>query len=310
MYPNEISNHDLEARLQSFSHFIARFLPGKIQKITVNSGFSCPNRDGSKGRGGCSYCNNASFTPAYALTRNLSITTQIEQGKNFFSHKYPDMRYLAYFQSYTSTNTSPSKVIDQWNEALSVDKVDGIIIGTRPDCMPDCLIDELARISASRFVMVEFGAETASDATLGRINRRHTWADTVDAVMRTTAAGIPVGLHFILGLPGETRADILDTIDRLNKLPIDTVKFHQMQVIKGTPLAREFQDGTADIADFTPESYAELCIAVLRKLRTDITVERFISQSPPELLIHPRWGLKNYQFVNLLRKKLAATNAK
>lgn len=289
--------------LQSFSHFISRYLPGKIQKISVNAGSTCPNRDGSKGIGGCIYCNNASFSPAYTAGCR-DIVAQIEEGKRFFSRKYPDMRYLAYFQSYTSTNAPVSDVIGMIDQAMAIDKVDGVIIGTRPDCMPDELLMQLKERTASHFVMIEYGAESANNKTLDLINRCHSWEETADAVRRTADAGIPVGLHIILGLPGETREDMMQTIDSINKLPVDVIKCHQLQIIAGTRLAKEMGEKEWHIEDFTPESYADLCCDILERLRPGIAVERFVSQAPDGLLIHPRWGLKNYQFMDLLRKKI------
>lgn len=292
------------AELQSFSHFISRYLPGKIQKISVNAGFTCPNRDGSKGTGGCIYCNNASFSPDYTASRR-SVSEQLKEGKSFFARKYPTMKYLAYFQSYTSTNGPTDAVIAMIEEALAVDGIEGIIIGTRPDCMPESLLRYLSELKERTFVMVEFGAETAHDATLRLINRCHTWAETVDAASRTHAAGIPVGLHLILGLPGETVTDMMTTVDRVNALPVATLKFHQLQIIAGTRLAREYESAGWHIETFTPDSYADLCCDILRRLRPDIAVERFVSQSPDGLLISPRWGLKNYQFTEILRRRLA-----
>ncbi len=289
--------------LHSFSAFIAAYLPGKIQKITVNAGFICPNRNGEKGHGGCIYCNNASFTPEYAMTAS-SVIEQIRRGKEFFSRKYPDMHYIAYFQSYTSTNAPVSQLMEMYREALAQEKVDGLIIGTRPDCMPQSLLDALQTLADNHFIMIEYGAESANDRTLRLINRCHTWADTVDAVTRTADAGIPVGLHLILGLPGEQRNDIMKTIERVNALPVNTVKFHQLQIIKNTTLAGMVNDGFDDFIKFSPETYADLCVEILRTLRPDITVERFISQAPPDMLIYPKWGLKNYQFTTMLENRL------
>ncbi|MCM1293492.1 MAG: TIGR01212 family radical SAM protein [Bacteroides sp.] len=288
--------------IRSFAHFIADYLPGKIQKLTINAGYLCPNRDGSKGTGGCIYCNNASFSPAYTLQAE-SIDQQIAQGKQFFARKYPNMRYIAYFQGYTSTNAPVDRLIDLYRHTLSIDGIEGIIIGTRPDCMPQRLLDELAELRKTHFVMMEYGAETSHDRTLALINRCHTWAETVDAVNRTAAASIPVGLHLIFGLPGESKADILATIDRINSLPINTLKCHQLQVIRNTALAAGIELGKYAVESFTPENYADLCLEVLDRLRDDITVERFVSQAPSDLLISPRWGLKNYQFVDLLNRR-------
>ena len=289
---------------RDFSDFLAVHFDGKMQKLSVDAGFTCPNRDGTVGRGGCTYCNNVSFSPGYCRDRK-GVTAQLEEGKRFFGRKYPSMRYLAYFQSYTSTHGSDiDRLMALYEEACGVDGVDGVIIGTRPDCMPDRL---LARLSRLPWVMVEYGAESACDETLARVNRCHTWADTADAVRRTHDAGLPVGLHLINGLPGEDEETILATVDEVNRLPVDVVKFHQLQLIRGTRMALDVEQGVYDIHRFTPESYAALCARLVRRLRPDIAVERFVSQSPPDLLIYPRWGLKNYQFTQLVNKILSVT---
>lgn len=288
---------------RDFSDFLSSHFKGKVQKIAVNAGFTCPNRDGSKGVGGCTYCNNQSFNPGYCAPA-LSVSAQLAEGKAFFARKYPEMKYLAYFQAYTNTHSDDiDRLMGLYQEALAVDGVVGLIIGTRPDCMPQGLLDRLAALPA--WVMVEYGAESACDKTLGFVNRCHTWADTADAVRRTHAAGIPCGLHLIMGLPGEDEDVMLATIDRVNELPVDTVKIHQLQLIRGTRMARDVEAGLYDIPRFTAESYADLCVRILRRLRKYIAVERFVSQSPPELLIYPRWNLKNYQFTNLLGNKIS-----
>lgn len=287
---------------RDFADFLAEHFTGKVQKIAVNAGFTCPNRDGSKGRGGCSYCNNQSFNPGYC-TPTESVGSQLEEGKAFFARKYPDMKYLAYFQAYTNTHSSDiDRLMGLYEEALAVDDVVGLIIGTRPDCMPQELLDRLASLPA--WVMVEYGAESSHDRTLEFVNRCHTWADTADAVRRTHEAGLACGLHLIMGLPGEDEEMMLSTIDRVNGLPVDTVKIHQLQLIRGTRLARDVEKGRYDIPRFTAEEYAELCVKIIHRLRRDIAIERFVSQSPPELLIYPRWNLKNYQFTNLINNRL------
>lgn len=286
---------------RDFSDFLNRHFKCKIQKLTVNAGFTCPNRDGTKGYGGCTYCNNQSFNPEYCST-DLSVTDQLEKGKIFFRRKYPDMRYLAYFQAYTNThNKDIDRLMALYKEAVSVEGVDGVIIGTRPDCMPDKLLDRLKELP---WVMVEYGAETSHNATLKLVNRCHTWEETVDAVLRTHAHGIPCGLHLIMGLPGETESMMMETIDRVNELPIDTVKIHQLQLIKGTKMAKDVEARIYNIPQFSPEEYISICVNIIKRLRKDIAIERFVSQSPPHLLIYPRWNLKNYQFTQLLNNKL------
>lgn len=291
--------------LGSFSSFIARYLPGKIQKLTVNAGFICPNRDNSKGSGGCIYCNNATFSPSLKLSADR-IEQQIENGKQFFARKYSEMRYVVYFQSYTSTNAPTDALVDIYRRAMDTEGIDGIVIGTRPDCMPDQLLDHLAEIAKTKFVMVEYGAETSHDSTLHTINRCHSWADTVDAVMRTATRGIPVGLHLIMGLPGENREMMIRTIERINPLPVDIIKCHHLQVIKNTRLDEGIKRGEYQVEEYTPDSYADLCVELLEHMRPDIICERFLSQAPPDMVVTPRWGLKNYQFMNLLCNKIKA----
>lgn len=287
---------------RDFADFLAEQFPGtKMQKLAVNAGFTCPNRDGTKGRGGCTYCNNLSFNPGYCSPR-LSVSEQIEASRRFFARKYPDMRYLAYFQAYTNTHSDDiDRLMSLYEEALAADGVDGVIIGTRPDCMPDAL---LARLRKLPWVMVEYGAESSHNATLERINRCHTWEDTVDAVERTHAAGIPVGLHLIMGLPDETEEMMLRTVDAVGRLPVSTVKFHQLQLVRGTRMASDIEKGLYDIRRFTADEYAGLCVKIVRRLRPGIAIERFVSQTPADMLLYPRWGLKNYQFTNLLMRRL------
>ena len=294
---NRFGKHD------DFAGFLSRHLPGKVQKISVNTSLSCPNRDGSKGRGGCTYCNNRSFSPSYS-TAPARITEQLEEGKRFFARKYPHMKYLAYFQSYTATNAATQRLMEMFREALEVPDVVGLAIGTRPDCMPADLLHELQSLSRDKFVMVEYGAETACDDTLTLVNRCHTWADTADAVRRTHEAGIPVGLHLIMGLPGEDTDTMLTTIDEENRLPVDIVKCHQLQLVRGTRLAAQVADGSVDYTPWELDDYIDLCCKIVDRLRDDIAIERFVSQSPDNLLISPRWGLKNYQFADRLRAQL------
>ena len=302
---------------KTYGEYLAEKFPGgKVQKISVNAGFSCPNRDGTIGRGGCIYCNNTAFTPAYAFGSE-DVRRQLERGKEFFGRKYPDMRYLAYFQSFTNTfGGSAEELGALYRSAAEVDRVAGLIIGTRPDCMPDEVADILEEINRELPVIVEFGAESFCDRTLGVINRGHTSAQTEEAVRRLAKRGISVGLHLIFGLPGESRRDMLESVERAVSLPIDTIKFHHMQVIEGTPLADRYKAGElrvhptppendaepCDITLWDVESYLSFCHEVIAAVPTDIAIERFTASAPAPLLLAPRWGLKNYQFMNLLTR--------
>ena len=251
---------------REYSDYLAERFDRKMQKLTVNAGFTCPNRDGTKGWGGCTYCNNQAFNPTFA-ERGDSITEQLTKAKAFFARKYPDMHYLAYFQAYTNTHSSSiSRLMDMYHEALAVENVDGLIIGTRPDCVSDELLEKLAELNTfPGRVVIEYGAESSFDETLERINRCHTWAETVEATQKTVAKGIDVGLHFILGLPGETEEMMLETVRRLSALPVSTVKFHQLQVIRGTRLAKDVQKGLYDVKTFTVDEYIALCCKISKK---------------------------------------------
>lgn len=268
-----------------------------MQKLTVNAGFTCPNRDGTKSRGGCTYCNVASFTPPVA---GNSVTEQLAAGQRFFSHKYPSMRYLAYFQSYTNTYAHVDNLLSMYREALGVDGVDGLIIGTRPDMMPQELLDRLAQLARDKYVMVEYGAESSHDETLQRVNRCHTWHDVVDAVRRTHEAGLHVGLHLIMGLPGENRDMMIETVQRCCELPVDVLKFHQLQVLRDTLLATMADE----IMTFEIDEYLDLCRCIVKIVPRSIAIERFTSSAPADMLLKPRWGVKNFEFVHRLHNIL------
>ena len=291
-----------------FSSFLKRYFPYKVQKISLNAGFTCPNRDGSKGYGGCTYCNNQTFNPEYCHTEK-SITRQLEEGKLFFAHKYPEMKYLAYFQAYTNTYGELEGLRRKYEEALRVDDVVGLVIGTRPDCMPDDLLHYLESLQKYTFVLVEYGIESTDDRTLRRINRGHDFQVSADAVRRTAACGIPVGGHVILGLPGETRENIVAQACILSGLPLTTLKMHQLQLIRGTRMAHEYMSCPEDFHLFDIEEYIDLVIEYVEHLRPDIVLERFLSQSPKELLIAPDWGLKNYEFNHRLQKRMKEQGA-
>ena len=275
----------------------------KVQKITIDAGFTCPNRDGTVGVGGCTYCNNQTFNPAYCH-RHRSVAEQMREGISFFAHKYPEMKYLAYFQAYTNTYESLDVLKQRYSEALAVDDCVGIVIGTRPDCMPDELLEYLTRLSKTTFVLVEYGIESTSDATLMRINRGHDYACAVDAVVRTADAGIPVGAHIILGLPGEHREELMQQAAELSRLPLITLKLHQLQIVRGTRMAQEYIDSPADFHLFAMEDYIETVVDYIERLNPKLVLERFASQSPKELLIAPDWGIKNHELVDKVKARM------
>ncbi len=287
-----------------FTSFLKNHFPFKVQKISLNAGFTCPNRDGSKGQGGCTYCNNQTFNPDYCRTEK-SITTQLEEGKQFFAHKYPDMRYLAYFQAYTNTYGEIEELKKKYEEALNTPGIVGLVIGTRPDCMPDELLNYLEELNKKTFLLVEYGVESTLEKTLTRINRGHSFEDAADAIRRTAAKGILTGAHVILGLPGESHDEIIAQADILSDLPVSTLKLHQLQLIKGTRMAHEYEKDPESFTLFHDISeYIELVIDYVERLRPDIILERFVSQSPRELLIAPDWRLKNHVITSRIQKRM------
>ena len=295
-------------RYNDFAGFLAGEFPFNVQKITVNAGFTCPNRDGTKGFGGCTYCNNQTFNPAYCRD-DRSVTMQLEEGKRFFVRKYPQMKYLAYFQAYTNTYGELELLKRMYEEALAVEGVVGLVIGTRPDCMPDSLLDYLEEVNRRTFLLVEYGIESADDRTLERINRGHSFACTEDAVRRTAARGIRTGGHVILGLPGESREDLIKQAERLSELPLTTLKMHQLQLIRGTRMAHEYALHPEEFHLFSADEYIDLVIDYVEHLRPDLILERFVSQSPRELLIAPDWGLKNHEFTDRVKKRMKERDA-
>ena len=285
-----------------FGPWLQSELGCKVQKISVNAGMTCPNRDGTLGTGGCTFCNNQTFNPAYCRTEK-SVTQQLEEGKQFFARKYPAMKYLAYFQAYTNTYAELDRLVSLYEEALRVPDVVGLVIGTRPDCMPDNLLDYLEELNRRTFLIVEYGLESANDETLLRINRGHTFRQSCEAIRRTAERGIRVGAHVILGFPWEPFDELMRQAEEIGRLPLTTLKLHQLQIIRGTQLAREYAEHPWAVP--TAEEYIDLVLHYISRLPYGLVMERFVSQSPPEMVIAPQWGLKNHEFANLLRNRIA-----
>ena len=284
-----------------FGPWLQSELGCKVQKISVNAGMTCPNRDGTLGTGGCTFCNNQTFNPAYCRTEK-SVTQQLEEGKQFFARKYPAMKYLAYFQAYTNTYAELDRLVSLYEEALRVPDVVGLVIGTRPDCMPDNLLDYLEELNRRTFLIVEYGVESANDETLLRINRGHTFRQSCEAICRTAERGIRVGAHVILGFPWEPFDELMRQAEEIGRLPLTTLKLHQLQIIRGTQLAREYAEHPWAVP--TAEEYIDLVLHYISRLPYGLVMERFVSQSPPEMVIAPQWGLKNHEFANLLRNRM------
>jgi radical SAM protein (TIGR01212 family) len=281
----------------------------KVQKISINAGFTCPNRDGSKGTGGCTYCNNQTFNPDYCI-HTKSVKQQLKEGVDFFSHKYPAQHYLAYFQAYTNTYAPIGELSSLYEEALDFPGVVGLVVGTRPDCINDELLAYFKELSKKYYVMIEYGVESTCDKTLLFINRGHSFDDASRAISATAKAGINTAAHLILGLPGETRDQMLQHADHLSQLPLTSLKLHQLQLIKGTVMAHQHEKHPEWFNLLTINEYIDLCIDFLERLRPDIAIERFTSQSPPALLIAPDWKVKNYEFVMRLQRRMREKNAR
>lgn len=293
----------MKSRYLNYYQVLKAEFSERVQKISINAGFTCPNRDGSKGFGGCTYCNNQTFSPEYCKPTK-SVSQQLEEGIAFFHHKYKAQFYLAYFQSYTNTYDTIEKLKSIYEEALSHPQVKGIVVGTRPDCVNDELLDYFAALSEKYYVMIEYGIESTNDKTLEFINRGHDFACSEEAILKTAQRGIRTGAHLILGLPCESRDEIINHAKIISKLPLSAIKLHQLQLVKGTKMAQQFKQNPEWFHLYTADEYIDLVIDFLENLNPKIAVERFVSQSPKELLIAPDWGLKNFEFTDKIEKRL------
>ena len=295
-------------RYIDYSSFIKLNFGERVQKISLDVGFTCPNRDGSKGYGGCTYCNNNSFNPGYCEPEK-SITQQLEHGVAFFSKRHKYQNYFAYFQAYTNTFSDIESLKKMYDEALAFPQVIGLIIGTRPDCISDELIDYLSFLSKKHFISLEFGVESTLNKTLLAINRCHTFEDSKTAYENCANKGIHLGAHLIIGLPGETRAELLNHATEISKLPIDTLKMHHLQIVKQTVMAVQYKRNPENFDLFTSEDYIDFISDFIGFLRPDISIERFASEAPYDLLIAPKWNqMKNFEVVAKIDQKLAEKN--
>ena len=294
-------------RYNDFPTYFRNKFSERVQKVSVDAGFTCPNRDGSKGKGGCTYCNNKTFKPSYCNLEN-SVTHQIQKGVNFFAKKYEAMKFLAYFQAYTNTYAPLEDLQRLYEEALQHPKIVGLVISTRPDSITEELLDYLADLSKKTYVMIEFGIESHLDSSLDLINRGHSFSDSVWALEQTSKRGINNCAHMILGLPGETKTDWLEQSKVISRLPFKNLKLHQLQIHKGTVLEKQYTKNPEHFHLFSAKEYVDLVVDYLELLNPEIIVERFISQAPPEMLIAPKWGLKNFEFVAKVERRLEERN--
>lgn len=295
----------MEKSYKDFGLWIKEIIGQKVQKISIDAGFSCPNRDGRVGWGGCTFCDNTTFSPAYC-SGEKTVTEQLSEGKAFFKRKYPEMKYLAYFQSYSNTYGSLSHLKSIYEEALADGDVVGIVIGTRPDCVSDELLDYLGQLAKRTFVLVEYGVESVNNDVLKRVNRGHDFQCALDAIRETSKRGIHVGAHIILGLPGEDDEENIRGIRQLHDSGMKLLKLHQLQIIRGTQMAVEYAENPFPL--YSADEYIRAIIRYISELPDDIVYDRFVSQSPPGKVLAPSWGLKNHEFVDKLRKALRSND--
>ncbi len=295
-------------RYKDFTSFIKKRFGTRVQKVCINAGFTCPNKDGSKGIGGCTYCNNNTFNPDYCKPIK-PIKKQIDEGVKFFSKKYKAQKYLAYFQAYTNTYAPLDDLKKMYEEALDHLDVIGLVIATRPDCIKNDVLDYLQElVDKGYFIKLEFGLESTNNETLKTINRCQTHEDAIDAFKRADGRGLHLGGHLILGLPGETKEDMLEHAIKVSELPINTLKIHHLQIVKHTMMAFQFKN-TPEIFTFMElEEYIELVVDFIELLHPEIILERFFSESPSSMLIHPRYGLKNFEVKHLVEQRLEQRN--
>jgi len=293
------TNSLLPRSYNSFTDYIKQRFGGRIQKLTLNAGFTCPNRDGTLGTGGCIYCDNDAFNPSYCHPQK-SVTKQIEEGIVFHKFRYRRaVGYLAYFQAFSNTYDSLQHLKRLYDEALSHPEVKGLIIGTRPDCIDEEKLDYFAALSSNKFVLIEYGVESCYDHTLRLINRGHTFGQSVDAIKLTHAYGIMCGIHMILGLPGESPEDILKEAEIISELPINTLKLHQLQIVKNTRLATDYRKTPENYFLLSLNDYIDLVIRFTERLNPVIMIDRFTAEIPPRFLEVPVW--KNLRADEILR---------
>ncbi len=284
-------------RFNSYSNYFTKQFGGRVQKISIDAGFSCPNRDGKLSTGGCTFCSNAAFNPSYCKPEK-SIKQQIEEGIAFHQKRYRRAsKYLAYFQPFSNTYKPLEKLKGIYQQALEMPEIAGIVIGTRPDLVDEQILQYLNKTQQTHYVMLEYGVESVYDETLKRVNRGHNFATAERAIRLTAQYGIPCGAHFIFGLPGETKAMMLDAADIISRLPLTTVKFHQLQIFKDTKMAEEYQQHPEHFHLFDLEEYIDFVIDFAERLNPDIVIERFAGEVPPRYLVSEPWMKLRYDEV-------------
>jgi radical SAM protein (TIGR01212 family) len=280
-----------ERRFNSYPEYFRKLFGERVQKVSIDAGFSCPNIDGTKARGGCTYCNNKSFNPSYCSPQK-SIRQQIDDGIEFHKFRYRRVKkYLAYFQAFSNTHASINDLKEIYSQAINHPDITGLVIGTRPDCIDDEKLDYFAEIAKQKYIAIEYGIESTNDETLRNINRHHTFEESKLAIQKTASRDIPVGAHLIFGLPGESKQEMLARSTHISSLPLTTVKFHQLQIIKGTKMAKDYEHNPQNYRLFSINEYVDFIVNFAESLNPDIVIERFVSEVPPRFKIAPDWGM-------------------
>ncbi|MCB2221072.1 MAG: TIGR01212 family radical SAM protein [Bacteroidetes bacterium] len=296
-------------RFNTYSEYFKKEFGERVQKVSIDAGFTCPNRDGRLARGGCTYCNNDAFNPSYC-SPDKSISQQLREGIGFHKVRYRRAnQYLAYFQTYSNTYAPIDKLKSIYQEALDFPGVIGLVIGTRPDCVDDEKLNWFAELASHCYLLIEYGVESIYDETLKRINRKHSWAQSKKAITDTAKRGINTGAHFIFGLPGELRTEMLKSVEKINKLPLTTIKFHQLQIVKGTHMAEDFEKNPENYDLFEMGEYIDFIVQFAEKLNPEFIIERFTGEVPPRFHAGPNWGVIRNDQVNLkIEKKMEELN--
>lgn len=297
-------------RYNSYPKYFRKLFGQRVQKLSINAGFTCPNRDGTVGVGGCSYCNALAFNPSYCNPKK-SVTYQMNEGKIFHKTRYRRAsKYLAYFQTFSNTYDTLERLKELFDEALSFPDTVGLVIGTRPDCIDDKKLDYLEELSKNYFIKIEYGIESIYDKTLKSINRGHNYNLTKDAIIKTANRGIKVGGHLIFGLPGETKKMIINSADEVSKLPLESIKFHQLQIMKNTKMEDEYNQNPSKFYFYELDEYIDLVIDFVERLSPNISIERIASEVPPRfLLLPPKWDIRYDQVLNLFEQRLEERNS-
>jgi radical SAM protein (TIGR01212 family) len=291
-------------RFNAYSNYIRTLFGYRVQKVSIDAGFTCPNRDGTKGTGGCTFCNNNAFNPSYCNPRK-TIKQQIIEGIQFHEKRYKTAhKYLAYFQAYSNTYKPVGELADIYSQALETDKIVGIVVGTRPDCIDEEKLKYFKNLAGKHYVVIEYGIETFNNEILKKINRGHTFEETVDAIKKTAMKGIRTSGHMIFGLPDETKDEMLKSAKLLSRLPLNNIKFHQLQIIKNTPMAEEFSKFPSSFTVFSLDEYLDFIVEYLEYLNPSIVIERIAGETPPAYNMGEKWGLRYDQILVELEKKL------